>query len=261
MKYIIVLVVLILNIEASYVKGKDVFLAKCASCHAEYVSIEDLINNFRNHKNKLLNLKAPAFNRIEYKILRGNKQIGTSEDDYDIRRAAIKEYFVSYLENPNSDDSLASKRSRRHYPQKQSMKGQLSDDEIENLLDFIFEYKKNHTFKIKKDINEINENQVLSTALKTNKKILVFATSEDCHYCKKMKKNVLSLNNIKEELNQNYIFLEVYVNKVYLPFALEKKFPNITPTFFFLNKMGALDKIYPGSWNEKDFLKMLKDHK
>jgi thiol:disulfide interchange protein len=198
---------------------------------------------------------------VEYKILRGAKQIGSSADDYDLRRDIIKEYLVEYLDNPNPENSLASKRSRSHYAQKKSMKGQVSNTEIEYLLDFIFEYKKNHTFKSIKENNEIDEKYILQLAQKQNKKILVFATSDDCYYCKKMKKNTLSSKSVKEALTQDYIFLETYVNKVYLPFALEKSFPNITPTFFFLDNKGKLEKLYPGSWNEKDFLRMLKEHK
>ena len=261
MKLLILIFIFIINIDASYVQGKNVFLEKCISCHNEYISIEDLINNFRNHKNKLLNLKAPPFNRIEYKILRGKKQIGSLDDDYDLRREAIKDYLVSYLENPNPKNSLSSKRSRSHFPKKQSMKGQITNRQYEYLLDFIFEYKKNHTFKKNKNNNEINEKKILKKAIIENKKILIFATSDDCYYCKKMKKDVLSLDSIKNILNENYIFLEIYVNKVYLPFKLEKSFPNITPTFFFLDKNANLNKLYPGSWNKEDFLKILKEHK
>ena len=50
-KSIIVSLVLILNLQANYIQGKDVFLNKCVSCHVEYVPINKLIDNFRNKNN------------------------------------------------------------------------------------------------------------------------------------------------------------------------------------------------------------------
>ena len=189
-KNIIVSLVLVLNLQANYIQGKDVFLNKCVSCHVEYVPINKLIENFRKYDNKLLNLKAQSFNRIEYKILRGKKQIGSSADDIDIRRDAVLDYLKDFLTNPRDEISLASKRSRKHYSKKKNMKGQVSDKEFEYLIDFIFEYKINHTFKVIKATSKLNQNDIIKQAIKTNKRIIVEASSKDCHYCKKMKKEV-----------------------------------------------------------------------
>ena len=248
-------------LNASYIDGKKVFGKKCSSCHIEYVSLDKLKDNFRNYNNKLLNLKAPAFNRIEYKILRGKKQIGSIDDDIDIRRDVVLEYLKDYLNNPDEDNSLASKRSRSHYPQKKSMKGQISNQEFIDLVDFIFEYKINHTFNIIKATSDLDENSIINQAIKNHKKIIVEATSKECYYCIKMKKDVLSKNDVKNKISEDFIFIEVNVDDITLPFNLQKDFPNITPTFFFLDKHGKLKRYYPGSWNKKDFYKLLKENK
>jgi len=248
-------------LNASYIDGKKVFDTKCSSCHKEYVSLDKLQDNFRNHNNELLNLKAQAFNRIEYKILRGKKQIGSIADDIDIRRDAILDYLKDYLNNPNEENSLASKRSRSHYSKKKSMKGQISNQEFEYLVDFIFEYKKNHTFNIIKATSNLDENNIIKKAIKNNKKVIVEATSKSCHYCKKMKNEVLSLEEVKIKISQDYIFIEVNVDDMALPFNLQKSFYNITPTFFFLDQNGKLKNSYPGSWNKRDFYKLLKENK
>ena len=260
-KIIIVNLIVLLSLQASYIKGKDIFLKKCVSCHKEYIAIDKLMDNFRNHDNKLLNLKAQAFNRIEYKILRGKNQIGSIDDDIDIRKDAVLEYLTQTLYNPSDEISLASKRSRDHYVKKKSMKNQVSNEEIKYLVDFIFEYKVNHTFnKIKENAN-LDEKSILKNAILNNKMIIVEATSKGCHYCKKMKKEVLLLDEVKKTINKDFIFIEVNVDKSSLPFNLEKSFPNITPTFFFLDKNATLKNYYPGSWNKKDFYKLLDENK
>ena len=258
---ILVSLIFLLNVQANYVKGKNIFLKKCVSCHAEFIPLDKLKDNFRNHNNKLLNLKAQAFNRIEYKILRGKNQIGSIDDDIDIRRDAVLEYLTQTLYNPNDEITLASKRSRSHYIKKKSMKGQISNKEINYLVDFIFEYKSNHTFnKIKENI-KLDQNSIIDNAIKNNKKIIVEATSKGCHYCIKMKKEVLLNEEVKSKINKNFIFIEVNVDDSTLPFNLEKSFPNITPTFFFLDKNANLQNYYPGSWNKKDFYKLLDENK
>ena len=45
------------------------------------------------------------------------------------------------------------------------------------------------------------ENSVLKKAQKENKKILVYATSKSCFFCKKMDKEVLGLAEVKKKIN------------------------------------------------------------
>jgi len=259
-KLLLILAVFATLANASYEKGKKIFNNKCVTCHVEYIPVNLLIDNFKNHKNKLLNLKAPSFNRIAYKILSGRKAIGSSADDLDIRREAIEEYLMDYLNAPTFKKSVSSLRSRKHYPKKIPMKN-ITLPEYKYLVTFIMEFKKNHDFTVKKNDSKINEKKILRDAKKLNKYIIVEATSKDCHYCAKMKKEVLKLKDVKKSMNKDYIFVEANIDKTNLPFDLEKDFPKITPTFFFLDENAKLIKLYPGAWKKSDFLNMLNEHK
>ncbi len=259
-KFLWIVVIFSSILNASYKDGKKVFNNKCVTCHIEYVALPLLINNFKNHKNKLLNLKAAPFNRLAYNILNGKNAIGHMDDDLDMRKEAIKEYLKDYLLYPDTKKSVMSKRSRDHFIKKIPLKN-ITDEDYKNLVDFIVDFKTNHNFTVKKDESEIDENVILHNAKKNNKYIIVEATSKDCHYCKKMKDKVLKLKDVKDAINKNYIFVEANIDKTNLPFDLEKDFLKMTPTFFFLNENGKIIKQYPGAWNKKDFLELLREHK
>jgi len=100
----------------------------------------------------------------------------------------------------------------------------------------------------------------IKTALKESKKdhkiILIKATSKNCHYCKKMDREVLSSLDIKEILNREFILVSIDVSNQELPFGLEC---HMTPTFFFITEDEKLFKTIPGSWNKEDFLDILNE--
>ncbi|HIP56130.1 MAG TPA: thioredoxin family protein [Arcobacter sp.] len=248
------------NIWIKFEKGREVFLSKCVSCHIENIPLAVVMDNFRNHQNKLLNLKAPPFNRIEYKILRSNKSIGSAQDDTDMRDYAIEDYLKYYLTNPKHSISSLSKISKRSFVPKEP-RNDISDEEYSYLSTFILEFQKNHKENLNKDKSNINEEQILKGAKNLNKYIIVEATSKDCYYCKKMKKEVLSKDDVQDIMGKDYIYIEANVDKTKIPFDLEKIFLKITPTFFFLDENAKVIKMYPGSWNKKDFLNMLEEHK
>jgi len=259
-KIILIAFIFLLNANASYEKGREVFLSKCVSCHIENIPLNVVMDNFRNHQNKLLNLKAPPFNRIEYKIIRSNKSIGTAQDDKDMRGYAIEDYLKDYLTNPRQEISLTSQRSNSRFISKEP-RTDISDEEYSYLATFILEFQENHKENLNKKISNRNEAQILKGAKNLNKYIIVEATSKDCYYCKKMKKEVLSKEDVQGIMGKDYIYIEANVDKTKLPFNLEKIFLKITPTFFFLDENAKVIKMYPGSWNKKDYLNMLEEHK
>ena len=256
---------IITNIYANFSDGKNVINKKCLSCHIEYVDMQLYKKNFLVYKNKLLNLKAPSINRIVYKILYSNKQIGTKEDDLDIRKELIKEYLEDFLTNPSYENSLFSHGIKKYYGLKKSMSGKLNNQEYTDLVDYIIEYnqhfKPKSTIKIKKKQSKYSDTSILKNAKKNNKMIIIEASSKHCRYCKKMKKEVLSRDDVKKAISDDYIFYEAMVDDQSLPLNLDKKFPKVTPTFFFLTQDGKIKHVYPGSWKTQDFLKFLKENK
>lgn len=262
MKILFISLLSILNLFASFEDGKKVFNQKCLTCHKEYISLNIIKENFFEKNNKLLNLKAPTANMLVYAIIDSSKKIG-DPSDIEMQEIEIENYLKSYLENPDRFNSICDDHILPFYDTKTSMKGQLSDEDYKNLTSYFMLYKDN--FKQiddePKKINSlINEKDILKKAINENKKVIVYATSKSCFFCKKMNKDVLSLEEVKKEIDKNYIFVGNDVDENTLPFGLEKEYKKMTPTFFILSKDGNYQKQYPGAWVKKDFLEILKEN-
>lgn len=253
--------IFIIPLNANFQDGQKIFKNKCSSCHGDYISIKMLKENFFVRKNRLLNLEAPPVNMIVYDLIRGSKKLG-SDDDLEMRQIEIEEFLISYLQNPDRLNSLTDETILPFLKDKTPMS--IDEYEAASLAQYFMGYREDRLKRApkKKRILKTNysEEDILSEAKILNKKILVYTTSKTCHYCKKMEKEVLSLNEIKKLTNENYIFLEVDVDNIKLPFNLDKKFKDFTPTFFFVNSDAKLLNMYPGSWKKDDYIKILKEN-
>ena len=74
------------------------------------------------------------------------------------------------------------------------------------------------------------------------------------------KKNYYKKVEIKNKIDENYVYMKVDVDETKLPFELRNVYKNITPSFFILSKEGNYIKQYPGSWTKTDFLEILKEN-
>ena len=72
---------------------------------------------------------------------------------------------------------------------------------------------------------------------------------------------IKTINEVKDEIEKDYIFVKVDMDESLLPFDLQKVYKKITPSFFFVSKEGAFITQYPGSWTKSDFLEILKENK
>ena len=254
---------LLLNISlfASFEEGKKIFENRCSSCHGDFVSIANLKINFYEHDNKLLKIDIPTENMLVYAIMHSSKKIGDPEDP-EMREIEIEEYLKSYLKKPDLNNSICEPTLIKYYKVKKPM--EISDKEAVNLTHYFMgydEYRKKHMPQKKKNLKDaIEDNDILKEANDKNRQIIIYATSKTCYFCKKMKKEVLSLEEIKTFQNKNFLFYEVEVDDRKLPFNLNEEFNKITPTFFFLDKKGKLKNIYPGSWNKSDYIEILKEN-
>jgi thioredoxin-related protein len=259
-KILLVSLLLLLNLNADYKEGKEIFEQKCSTCHGQFISINTLKENFFEKNNELLNLKSPTVNMLAYAIMDSPKKIG-DENDAEMQEIEIENYLKSYLENPDRFNSICDEHILQYYDTKESMK--LSDDEYNNLAIFFMEYKNNLENTEVKNINTsstINEEKILKKAKKENKQIIVYATAKSCYFCKKMDKEVLGLPDIKKQIDKNYIYIKNDMDESTLPFDLQKVYKKITPTFFIVSKEGKYIKQYPGSWTKSDFQEILKEN-
>lgn len=263
-KLLLIVLLFAANMYADYESGKAIFQEKCSSCHGGYISMEVLKENFYEKDNQLLKLIYPSENMLAYAITRGPVHIGDRSDP-DMQRIEIEEYLKSYLYNPKKENSVCVPEISKYYAKKESLKGIISEEEITQLTDFFFDYRKERLKTNPKKVKNLSRSddvsKILEHAKAENKTIMVEAMSLTCHYCKIMEDEVFSKASIQEEMEEDFIFLSIDVDKITLPFGLDKEYKGMTPTFFTLTPDGKLLNVYPGAWTQEDFSEILNENK
>lgn len=234
-------------------EGKEVYQQKCASCHESFIPMEKLMENFMEKNNTMLQLKAPTLNQLSFRL---KQQIGDPKGDEDMHRMEVGAFIADYLNNPDKQKSVCLPDVIKYFETMPSMKGQLSEDEIEAVSEFLYEYE-NELIK-EKSIKYESFDMALEMAKKENKIIMIKATSKHCRYCKKMDREVLLEDEVVQAFQKDFIAVSVDVGTTILPLELKAE---MTPTFFFINKDKKMIKRIPGAWNKEDFLEILKEAK
>jgi len=232
------------------VDGEEVYQSKCSSCHNIYIPASTLMENFMEEDNSILNLKAPTINQIVFRL---KSRIGDPKGDEDIHRMEVSSFIADYLINPNREKSVCLPEILKYFKTMPTMKGKLTEDEIEAVSEFLYEYKSSDY--ITKKLNYISFKESLKRAKKEHKIIMVELTAEHCHFCKKMDREVMVESDVIEALNKDFIVVKLDVNKDKLPLGLKK---GMTPTFAFVNSNGELFSVIHGAWHKEDFLDLLK---
>ncbi len=233
--------------------GEEIFKSKCSSCHQPFISIDRLTQNFLEEDNRLLNLKAPTLNQISYRL---KQQIGDPKGDEDIHRMEVGAFISDYLLNPSSNKSLCKDDVARFFDTMPSMKGKITQDEIDEVVEYIYDYESN---LIKhKSISYHSFNEAIKKATKEDKILIIKATSKYCHFCKKMDRGVLIDKDVVEALDRDFVVVSVDLSKNELPMGLST---TMTPTFFFVSKDKKLIKEVAGAWGKGDFLEILREIK
>ena len=252
---------LAINTNADFIEGKVLFQEKCSSCHKDYISFKKLKENFFERNNTLLNLTIPTENMLSWAIMDSSKKIGDPEDP-EMREVEIEEFLKNYLANPDINNSICDDNALKYYEKKEPM--QISEDEARLLAEYFMGYKEDRLKKFPKEkkslANTPDEQKLLDKAQEEGKHFIVYATSKSCYFCRKMEKEVLSLDEIKKKMDEDYIFVKIDVDSVNLPFGLKKYFKGMTPTFFVLTSDGELLNTYPGAWVKSDYLQILKEN-
>lgn len=252
---------LAVTLNADFKEGKALFEQKCSSCHKDYISFKKLKENFFERNNTLLNLTIPTENMLAWAIMESSKKIGNPEDP-ETRIIEIEEYLKDYLANPDINNTVCDSHVVKYYKKKEPLL--ITDEEATLLAEYFMGYKEDRLKRFPKPVKILEKNsddaKIIKDATNAGKHIIVFATAQDCYFCKKMKKDVLELTEVQEAINEDYIFIEVDVDYVSLPLNLKEKFKGMTPTFFVLTSGGELLHTYPGAWSKKDFLSILKEN-
>ena len=120
--------------KSRYLQGEQVFDNKCSSCHVKSMKISVLMNNFIEHDNKILKLKAPTGNEISYRI---KSQIG-SRDDIEFQIDEATDFVKDYVINPDKAKTICLDGVIKHFDTMPSLKGKVSSKELEEVTYFLY---------------------------------------------------------------------------------------------------------------------------
>ena len=234
-------------------EGQKVFETKCLSCHKSFIDMPTLKVNFLDKNNQLLKLTAPTLNQLSYRL---KQRIGDPRGDKDMHRMEVSAFMSDYVLNPDREKSVCLDDVMKHFKTMPSLKGQISEDELEAVGEYLYDFDKT----IEKEISGTYEGfeNTLKLAQKEHKIIMIEAMSETCHYCRKMETKVLVDKEISNVLEKDFITLKIDIGKRKLPLGLNTE---LTPTFIFIDENAKLIMQVPGAWDKKNFLEILQEVK
>ena len=123
-------------------KGKELFNKKCSNCHKIFADPKKIQENFFKQENRLLKLKAPTVNMMNWAINTGPKKIG-EDDDIEFKIEEVTDFLIDYLHNPNLENSICDKNVIKYFKVKESMKGKVSKDELALIAEYLVKFKPN----------------------------------------------------------------------------------------------------------------------
>lgn len=234
-------------------EGKEIYEKKCASCHKEYISMDTLKKNYLDHNNTLLKLTAPTINQLSYRL---KQRIGDPKGDNEMHRMEVSAFITDYVYHPDRDKSVCLSDVMQHFKTMPSLKGEISEDELEEVNTFIYEY--DEKVVAKKSVKYEGFDEALKHAKIEDKIIMIKAMSEDCHYCRKMEREVMIEKEVIDVLQKDFITVMVDVSKMKLPLGIKSE---LTPTFIFVDEDAKVLMNIPGAWDKSDFLLLLEEAK
>ncbi len=236
-----------------FADGETIYKNKCALCHAGFIPMGQLKENFIEYNNTKLNLKGPTLNQLSFRL---KQKIGDPKGDQEIHEMEVVEFVKEYVYHPDEQKSVCMDEVIEVFETMPSLEGVISEDNLEEVATYIY-----HFDKVSLEKNSpyyVGFDKALKQAKNENKFIMIKATSEHCHFCKKMDREVFSEKEVLSMLDKNFISVEIDVYKEMLPLGLKSK---VTPTYFFIDKHAEIVKTVPGSWDKSDFLEILNEVK
>jgi len=234
-------------------EGKVLFEKHCASCHTPFIPMSKLKENFLDHNNTLLKLKAPTLNQLSYRL---KQRIGDPKGDEDMHRMEVTAFMSDYVYHPDKDKSVCLDDVMAHFKTMPSLKGKVTEDELEeigtHLYDFDEEIVKSKSVKFE------GFDAALQRAQKEDKIIMIEAMTSTCHFCRKMEREVMIEKEVVKAIEKDFIPVAIDVNKHTLPLGLKV---DATPSFIFIDAQKNVLMNVPGAWSKEDFLELLREVK
>ncbi|AKF24444.1 hypothetical protein YH65_02825 [Sulfurovum lithotrophicum] len=244
---------ILLNSFLFALSGEEVFKQKCASCHQYYVPQNKIIANAK-HDNKDLNLAAPTLTEMSFMI---KDQVGDRALDAEGQKFQIEEWLTDYLNAPTKDKGVIPDEFTRFFEVMPSMKGQLNEDEVEALTDFIYVYSEKMT--VAHSVKRYSYEEAKKIAKEQNKIILIEGYISFCRGCIRMDREVMVEDKVKEVLNKDFVFVKKNFLIEKLPLGIKHLG---TPSFYFINSDGdKVIEMVQGFGTADEFLELLKNVK
>jgi thioredoxin-related protein len=233
--------------------GKEVYEKKCASCHQGYISMGQLKENFLDYNNTLLNLTAPTLNQLSYRL---KQRIGDPKGDNDIHRMEVAAFISDYVINPDRQKSLCLEDVMQHFKTMPSLKGKISEEELEEVSTYIYDAEKKVLEE--KGVEYKGFEKALKQAKKEHKIIMLKVMTKDCHFCRKMEREVMIDDEVVNAIEKDFIPVAIDISRTQLPLGLKTE---LTPSFIFIDENAKVLINLPGAWGKMDFLDILREAK
>ena len=251
MKILGILFIITLSLWAN--DGKVLFTKYCTSCHTPFIPMLKLKENFLDHNNSLLKLKAPTLNQLSYRL---KQRIGDPKGDEELHRMEVTAFMSDYVYNPDKDKSVCLEEILSQFKTMPSLKGKIKEEELESIGEYLYDFEK-EVVKAK-GVKFEGFKAALQRAKTENKLIMIEAMSSTCHFCKKMEQEVMMEPEIVIAIEKDFIPVAIDVNKHSLPLGIKV---DLTPSFIFIDSNKNIIMNIPGAWAKNDFLELLKEAK
>jgi len=233
--------------------GEEVFKAKCASCHSPYYIPQSKLNvNYQNH-NKDLNLTAPTLTELSFRL---KDQVGDRTSDAEGQKFEIEEWLTAFLKDPSANKkSILKKETRKVFGDMPPVA--VSEDEVEVLADFMYEYAEK--MMIKHGVKRYKYEEALKKAKAERKIVLIEGYIPFCRGCMWMDRNVMVEPQIKEALNKDFLLVKMNLLVEKLPLGMKRLG---TPSFYFVDSNGkTVLEMVEGTGTVEEFLGLLSSVK
>mgnify|MGYP000070508613 CR=1 FL=1 len=234
-------------------EDEEVYEKKCASCHQDFISMSTLKENFLDTNNTLLKLTAPTINQLSYRL---KQRIGDPKGDNDIHRMEVAAFISDYVLNPDREKSLCLADVMQHFKTMPSLKGKITEDELEAVSRYIYDFERQVIEE--KSVEYEGFDKALEKANKEHKIIMLKVMTKDCHFCRKMNREVMIEEDVVNALKKDFISVAIDISTTNLPLGLKAE---LTPSFIFIDKDEKVLLNIPGAWDKDDFLEILREAK
>ncbi|HQT28528.1 MAG TPA: thioredoxin family protein, partial [Sulfurovum sp.] len=161
-----------------------------------------------------------------------------------------------YVLHPDREKSLCLDDVMQHFQTMPSLQGKVTEEELEAVSAYIYDFEKESAEE--DGVQYEGFEQALQQAKKAHKIIMIKAMTKDCHFCRKMEREVLVEKEVVDLLEKDFIPLTIDISTTGLPLGLKTE---LTPSFIFIDENAKVLLNIPGSWNKTDFLEILKEAK